>query len=140
MENVRFKSVDCRFGSGDSHFLKKSSGKCAFWKWGLSLLFEEVSWKMLVLEVWKGEGQGKGKGRAKSLRVFFVVDCSRGVCATTCLLEGERGFTFLFVAVSLGFVFSIFIFFSVTRCATGRLLRDFFWLALTCTCQRTFAN
>ena len=62
--------ASARFGSVDCHFLRQSRGKCVERKGG-------------------GEGKGKAKGRAKSC-VFFVVCCSRGVCATTCLLEGER--------------------------------------------------
>ena len=38
-----------RFGSLDSHFLRKSRGKRSFWKSGFSLL-ANVSWKTLVLE------------------------------------------------------------------------------------------
>ena len=44
MENACFGSLDC-------HFWWTSCGKCLFWKSGLSLL-GEVSWKMLVFEVW----------------------------------------------------------------------------------------
>ena len=93
-----------------------------------------VCWKVSAREftfqlvaVTSGTGKRRGKSKEFVFSLWFVV-LYRGVCTTTCLLEGEGARIYVPILLlwhwDLPFQFS---FFCVTRCATGRLpqrLRD----------------
>ena len=98
---------NARFGSVDLHFLQTFRGKRSFWKFGCSL-FANVFWETLVLESFR-----KGKGKSKEF-VFSLWLAVQGAFAVPlgCWKVSAREFTFQFVAVRLGFAFSIFTFFA----------------------------